>query len=291
MCIRDSDYTHLGDDLAALNGMFNRGDTFVEALRNAERPMIVVGEAALSGDDSGALLDAAHALAGEFGAFAEGWAGFGVLQSAAGRVGALDVGFVPGDGGRDTAGILSAAASGELKTLVLLGADEVISGFAKPAGLTVIYVGHHGDAGASVADIVLPCAAYTEMAATYVNTEGRVQETRRAVSPKGEAREGWAILRALSDVMGKPLCYDTRAALLENLRESVPSFAGLGFAPGHDGREALVSSLPAMPTLSSTVLRGGAGDFYLTNPIARASKTMAECSQLNETVETPVAAE
>jgi len=285
------DYTHLGTDPAELNGLYGRDDAFVETLRNAKRPMIVIGEDALARTDGAALLDTAHALAGEFGALLEDWAGFGVLHSAAGRVGALDVGFVPGEGGRDTAGILAAAETGEIDTLVLLGADEAITGFNKPAGLTVIYVGHHGDAGASIADVILPCAAYTEMAATYVNTEGRVQETQRAVSPKGEAREGWAIFRALSDVLGKTLPYDTREALLETLRESVPSFAGLGFAPGADGKDSLVESLPMAPVLDGPALQGIRADFYLTNPIARASKTMAECSQLQETLETPVAAE
>ena len=155
----------------------------------------------------------------------------------------------------------------------------------------MIYVGHHGDAGASIADIILPCAAYTEMAATYVNTEGRVQETRRAVSPKGEAREGWAIFRALSDVLGKTLQYNTREALLADLRESVPGFGGLGFAPGADGRTNLVESLPMTPELSGAAFQGATEDFYLTNPVARASKTMAECSQLKEQLETPMAAE
>lgn len=285
------DYTHLGTEPASLNGLFNRDDAFIEALRNADRPMVVVGEGALAREDGAAILDAAHALAGEFGAFVEDWAGFGVLHTAAGRVGALDVGFVPGDGGRDTGAILKAAETGEIDTLVLLGADEVISGFSKPAGLTVIYVGHHGDAGASIADIILPCAAYTEMAATYVNTEGRVQETRRAVSPKGEAREGWAIFRALSDVLGNTLQYDTREALLADLRESVPGFGGLGFAPGADGRTNLVESLPMAPELSGATFQGATEDFYLTNPVARASKTMAECSQLKEQLETPMAAE
>ena len=285
------EYTHLGSDARDLNGLYNRDDEFVEVLRNAERPMIVIGEEALCQPDGEALLNTAHALAGEFGAFVDGWAGFGVLHTAAGRVGALDAGFVPGENGRDTASILAAAQAGELKTLVLLGADDAIDGFEKPAGLTVIYVGHHGDAGASIADIILPCAAYTEMAATYVNTEGRVQETRRAVSPKGEAREGWAIFRALSDAVGKTLPYDTRDALLASLRESVPSFAGLGFAPGADGKDALVDSLPMAATLDARVLQASKSDFYFTNVIARASKTMAECAQMKEQLETPVAAE
>ena len=269
-----------------------RDDPFAEALRNAERPMIVVGEAALCRDDGAAILDAAHALSADVGAFSEDWTGFGVLHAAAGRVGALDIGFLPGEGGRDTAAILNAAETGEIKTLFLLGADEaVLDGFQKPADLTVVYIGHHGDAGASIADIILPCAAYTEMAATYVNTEGRVQMTRRAVQPKGEAREGWAIFRALSDVLGKTLPYDSADQLRDQLRESVPSFAGLNYAPGAESSAVLKDAAPAMPHLSGPAFRAATADFYFTNPIARASKTMAECSQLQTRLETPVAAE
>jgi NADH-quinone oxidoreductase subunit G len=176
------------------------------ARQRLDRPyvrMIVLGEGALLHENGDAVLAAAIRLANETGAIADDWAGFGVLHNAAGRVGALDTGFVPGEGGKATADILG----GGMETIVLLGADEV--DLSKTSAATVIYVGSHGDAGASRADIILPAAAYTEMAATFVNTEGRVQVTSKAVQPKGEAREGWAIFRALSDVMGKTLPYDT----------------------------------------------------------------------------------
>jgi NADH-quinone oxidoreductase subunit G len=204
-------------------------------------------------------------------------------------VGALDVGFVPGDGGAATGEILS----GSKDTVVLLGADEV--NLSNLDGSTVIYVGSHGDAGAARADIILPSAAYTEMTATYVNTEGRVQMTSRAVQPKGEAREGWAIFRALSDVMGKTLPYDTAEALRDVLRgpegESTV-FSGLGFAPGAMGAEALKAPVEGVEgSLSTATFRPVFDDFYMTNPIARASKTMAECSALASALDTPVAAE
>ena len=172
-----------------------------------------------------------------------------------------------------------------------LGADEVdLSRVSQET--TVIYVGSHGDRGASRADIVLPCAAYTEMEATYVNTEGRVQMTGKAVQPKGEAREGWAIFRALSDVMGKTLPYDSADALRAALREAEDSvFAGLGFAPGAAGVDALKTLIETDQALSGAPLASPIKDFYLTNPIARASKTMAECSLLKTGLDTPVAAE
>ena len=273
------DYTHLGNSADALT----KAET-AEFLKGAKRPMIVLGEGALCHDDGEAILAAAIKLANETGAVADDWAGFGVLHNAAGRVGALDVGFVPGEGGEATAEILG----GGKETIVLLGADD--TDLSKTSAATVIYVGSHGDAGASRADIILPSAAYTEMAATYVNTEGRVQVTSKAVQPKGEAREGWAIFRALSDVMGKTLPYDTVEALRESLRENAV-FAGIGYAPGAAGAEALKAVPESAGSLSGTPFTPVIGDFYLTNPIARASKTMAECSALATALDTPVAAE
>lgn len=272
------DYEHLGTGPEALAA--------IEKLKVAKRPLIVVGEDALIRPDGQAILAATHAAALKIGAIREDWAGFGVLHTAAGRVGALDVGFVPEADGLDTA----AMVSGALDTLVLLGVDEV--DLSRLGETKIIYVGHHGDAGATKADIILPCAAYTEMAATYVNTEGRVQMTRAAVEPKGEAREGWAIFRALSDILGHKLPYDSVKALREQLRADLPHFAGLGFAPAEAGAEALMAPLETSDMLDLTVpFMSRRGDFYLTNPIARASKTMAECSLQHRGLETAVAAE
>lgn len=285
----DLTYEHawLGDGASALTDI--RNSDFGKVLSDAERPMIVVGEGALCGEDGAAVLAKALELTNEIGAIKDGWAGFGVLHNAAGRVGALDIGFVPGEGGAATAEILS----GGMDTVVLLGADELdLSGLGDAK---VIYIGSHGDAGAARADIILPSAAYTEMSATFVNTEGRVQMTSRAVQPKGEAREGWAIFRALSEVVGKKLPYDTADALRAELRgpegEST-TFSGLGFAPGAMGAEALKTPITTAPTILTTAtFRPVFDDFYMTNPIARASKTMAECSALASALDTPVAAE
>ena len=272
------DYEHLGTGPAAISK--------IEKLKGLKKPMVVVGEDALARADGDAVFAAAHKAALAIGAVQDDWAGFGVLHTAAGRVGALDVGFVPGADGRDTHAMLS----GGVETLVLLGADELALPAKKPE--TVIYIGHHGDAGAGYADIVLPCAAFTEMSATYVNSEGRVQMTQAAVQPKGQAKEGWAIFRALSESLGKTLPYDSADALRATLREQVPSFAGLGFAPAEAGASALKTPVDGGKVTAKApdfaVLRG---DFYLTNAIARASKTMAECSLQKQGLETAVAAE
>ena len=277
-------YTHLGTSADALNGAAVR-----EFFKGAKRPMIVVGEAATCRSDGAAILSAALSMAQETGAVSDGWAGFGMLHTAAGRVGALDAGFIPVDGGKATKEILS----GALKTVVLLGADEV--DLSQVGSAQVIYVGSHGDAGAALADIVLPCAAYSEITATYVNTEGRVQMTTRAVQPKGEAREGWAIFRALSGIMGKVLPYDTAdelRALLRGKAGQNTAFSGRGYAPGAKGVAALLAAPPAADGgLGNAPFKRAIADFYLTNPIARASRTMAECSALATSLDTAVAAE
>ncbi|MBU3921764.1 MAG: molybdopterin-dependent oxidoreductase, partial [Alphaproteobacteria bacterium] len=277
-------YEHFGTSPDALNS-----EAAAAFLKGARKPMIVVGEAAACRPDGAAILAAAQKLAQYSGAIAEGWAGFGMLHTAAGRVGALDAGFVPADGGKATGDILG----GSLKTVVLLGADEV--DLSALGAAKVVYVGSHGDAGASRADIVLPSAAYSEMSATYVNTEGRVQMSTRAVQPKGEAREGWAIFRALSALFGTPLPYDTADELRGVLRGRAGEntvFSGRGYAPGAKGVSALMSG-PAAPAggPGREPFKRAVSDFYLTNPIARASRTMAECSALATSLDTAVAAE
>ncbi|MBI1252804.1 MAG: NADH-quinone oxidoreductase subunit G [Hyphomonas sp.] len=277
-------YTHLGTSADALAGAAVR-----DFFRGAKRPMIVVGEAAACRSDGAAILAAALSMAQETGAVSDGWAGFGMLHTAAGRVGALDAGFIPAEGGKATKDILG----GALKTVVLLGADE--ADLSQLGSAQVIYVGSHGDAGAARADIVLPCAAYSEITATYVNTEGRVQMTTRAVQPKGEAREGWAIFRALSGVTGTVLAYDTADELRTLLRGKTgqnTAFSGRGYAPGTKGVPALLAAPPqAVGGLGNAPFGRAIADFYLTNPIARASRTMAECSALAASLDTAVAAE
>ena len=280
------DYSHLGTSADDLDGLLSGDSGFAKAFKAARRPMVVVGEQALVGEYGLEVLNAAHQLALDAGAVQEDWAGFGILHNAASRVGALDVGFVPDEGGSDTAAMLS----GAVDTLVLLGGDE--HDLSRLGDTKVVYIGHHGDAGAARADVILPCAAYTEMDATYVNTEGRVQMTSKAVQPKGEAREAWAIFRALSEVMEKTLPYDSAAELREVLREENAVFSGLGFAPGAAGQASLQEARERPHNLEKARPFGTAiGDFYLTNPIARASKTMAECSLMKRGLETPVAAE
>ena len=208
----------------------------------------------------------------------EGWNGYNILHNAASRVAGLDMGFLPGEEGRNTQSILSGAENGDIKTVYLLGADEIDT--SKLSKAFVIYQGSHGDAGAHCADVILPGAAYTEKSGLYVNMEGRVQLGMPAVPPKGEAKEDWAIIRALSAHVERVLPYDSLEALRETLFAEHPSFASLDNVETTEDGGVDMSQLGAAGTLSSAPLKNAVEDFYLTNPIARASQVMAECSEL-----------
>jgi NADH-quinone oxidoreductase subunit G len=257
-------YAHLGAGPDALEKIAN-GEGFGEILAKAERPLILVGAGALAREDGPAIaaLAAKLAVKGD-------WNGFSVLHTAASRVGALDLGFVPGAGGLDAQAM---AKAGALDLLFLVGADEIN---VEPDAF-VVYVGTHGDRGAHRADVILPGAAYTEKSGLYVNTEGRVQMTDRAGFPPGDAREDWAIFRALSAALGKTLPFDSLAQLRALLFKSVPHMAKIGQIEAADS--SALARLPA-GEVSGAAFVSPITDFYLTNPIARASKVMAECSAL-----------
>ncbi|MEF2545897.1 NADH-quinone oxidoreductase subunit NuoG [Aurantimonas sp. E1-2-R+4] len=262
--------TYLGAGTETLSdlGAANRG--FFDTLKNSERPMIIVGQGALAGENGADVLASIAALAREIGAITEGWNGFNVLHSAASRVGGLDIGFVPGESGKTTAQM----GDGEVDVLFNLGADEI----EIAAGPFVVYIGTHGDRGAHRADVILPGAAYTEKSGTWVNVEGRAQTGSRASFPPGDAREDWAIIRALSAVLGKTLPFDSLAALR---RELYQSHAFMRSDRIESADPAVITGLAdRAKSLGTGMFASNIGDFYLTNPIARASKVMAECSQL-----------
>jgi NADH-quinone oxidoreductase subunit G len=246
-----------------------------------ERPMMIVGMGALARPDGETVLTMAAKAAVSLGVTKDGWNGFNVLHTAAARVAGLDLGFVPRDGGLDTAGMLSAAATGTLDVLYLLGADEL--DLTKiDASVFVIYQGSHGDAGAHRADIILPGAAYTEKSATYANTEGRVQQTAKAGFPPGQAREDWTIFRALSDEVGHTLPYDTLPALRAAMYKAAPGLARLNEAGGADASAIVALAKRATGAMTDAPFVSPVKDFYLTNPIARASAVMAEMSALKK---------
>jgi len=264
----------LGADAGALAGLADSDAAFVSALRNAKKPAFIIGQGALARPDGAAVLAAAAKAAEAFGVVREGWNGWNVLHTAAARVGGLDLGFIPKEGGK-TAAEMTAKDGADV--LFLLGADEI--DLSQTAAF-VVYLGTHGDAGAHRADVILPGAAYTEKAGLYVNTEGRVQRGERAVFPKGEAKEDWAILRALSEHLGAKLPYDTQDQLRAKLFADHPTFGEIDYAPGATPTAFDLSGLGATGEISDAPLATPITAFHLTNPIARASVTMAECAAL-----------
>jgi NADH-quinone oxidoreductase subunit G len=269
----DTEYLGAGPDTLAR--IADGSHDFAKVLKDAERPMLIVGMGALARPDGAAVLAAARKVADEAGMITDGFNGFSVLHTAAARVGGLDIGFTPGKGGRDVAGIVEGAKSGSIKAIYLLGADGLDAQALKESGATVIYQGHHGDAGAHAADIILPGAAYTEKNATFVNTEGRVQLARRAAFPPGEAKDDWAILRALSESLGKPLDWIDFDGLRKRMRGEFPHLARVDDAepaPWADfGQAGEMDDAPFVSPIDN---------FYMTDPISRASETMAECVQV-----------
>jgi NADH-quinone oxidoreductase subunit G len=277
----------LGASASVLEKLADGSHPFAATLKNAKRPMLILGAGAIARPDGAAILKLAARIASETGMIGPegspaegGWNGFNVLHTAASRVAALDLGFLPGPGGHDVAGILERAGKGEIEFVYLLGADEI--DMARLGKAFVVYQGTHGDEGANRADVVLPGAAYTEKPGLYVNTEGRVQLANRASFPLGEAKEDWAILRALSAVAGKRLLYDDIEGVRRAILTDAPHFATRGKPAAHAGANpAIWNAIGAAGKIDADrPLASAVTDFYLTNPIARSSETMAECSRL-----------
>ncbi|BFZ55505.1 ndufs1 NADH-ubiquinone oxidoreductase subunit [Savitreella phatthalungensis] len=246
-------------------------------LSAAKKPMIILGSAVLEHPDAKAIVETVGQFVNknEKVFFRDDWNGFNVLQRAASRAGAYDVGFSTQ---------LKSASETKAKFVYLLGADELAPEDI-PRDAFVVYQGHHGDLGAQYADVVLPGAAYTEKSATYVNTEGRVQTTRAATNPPGVAREDWKIVRAVSEALGVTLPYDDIMSVRDRMADVSPnlvrydivektSLAAVGakalMVDANKGQATKASNAPLKNPITLE-------NFYLTDPIARSSKTMARC--------------
>jgi len=273
-------YDYLGAGPETLAKIADGSHPFLKKLAGVERPMLILGQAALARPDGAAVLALAAKAAIEMGTIKPTlpWNGFNVLHTAAARVAGLDLGLVPAKGGLDVESMLEASAKGKIEIVYLLGADEI--DMERLGDAFVIYQGSHGDRGAHRADVILPGAAYTEKDAIYVNTEGRAQMTARAVFPPGEAREDWTILRALSGVLGQPLPFDTTQQLRAKMFAAHPHLALLDLID-----PAETSAIERLAKKPAKVDRERFGrsiqDFYLSNPIARSSSIMANLSALH----------
>jgi NADH-quinone oxidoreductase subunit G len=263
---------HLGDGPAAIRALLDGTHPFMEVLRGAKKPMVILGRGAIARADGPAVLAAAWAVARAVDALRPDWHGFNMLHQFGGQVGALELGFLPGRGGLDIGRMMG----GGVDLLWLLGADGFDASVI-PSSTFVVYQGHHGDRGASRADVILPGAAYTEKDGTYVNTEGRVQRAWLSVHAPGEAREDWRIIRAAGEALGVRLAFDDLTQLRAAMAEHAPQFdepfarAGCADVTGPAGDPAAMSDAPFVLPITQ---------YHLADVIARASGTMAECARV-----------
>lgn len=267
-------YEQVGHSPVALRDLLENKHGFVKTLKEAKNPMLILGAGALARQDGPAIHAAAREIADKFGLVRDGWNGFNVLQLDAARVGGLDLGFVPSTKhGMTARAILPAAMGDRLDVLYLMGMDELDP---KRLGKRafVIYQGHHGDRAAQRADVILPSPAYTEKMGTYVNTEGRPQRTTPALKPIGEALPDWDIVCRISQAVGKKRSYRTYTDVSKAMIAAYPHLGRLDEVPVNEWGD-----FGEMDTLSLHPFSFAIDNFYMTDPISRASKTMAACTR------------
>ena len=265
-------YDHLGEGALELKELLSGKHSFCEKLKSSKRPMVILGPSVYRRRDASTIVDLVQQLCESYAVFQEDWNGFNVLHTKASSVGALDLGFVPEKKTTDMTTLLRDIQQDAIKLVYLLGVDSLSKEDLKDA--FVIYQGHHGDVGAHSADVVLPGLSYTEKTATYVNVEGRVQSTTACAKAQGQAKEDWKILRALSDVLGQTLPFNTLEALREQMTAQHPTFQEYGavsfrtYEKQTDFTPESLSQLPFEDTIPN---------YYMTDVISKNSATMAAC--------------
>ena len=262
----------LGSDTQIIDQIYEGNHSYNNILEKSSKSLILLGESILNRSDGAGILGRVREIAKKYNFYSNKWNGIGVLHTAANRVGALEVGFVPGKNGLNTQGILNGIKSNKIKLLWLLGYDEVIP--KRNSESFIIYQGHHGDIGANSADLILPGSAYTEKNATYINTEGRVQRTYASVPPPGNAKEDWKIIRAFSEYINNVLPYNNISQLRSRFEEINKSF---------NIENSLIKSEPTdigdtSVKLNNSKIQPKNINYFMTCPISRSSETMAKCT-------------
>ena len=260
------DVINIGDDLSILEQVESDNHDLSKDLANAKNPVFIIGDAVYTRDDSLAIMKILSEIASKYGAIRDDWNGFNILQNTASITGAIDLGFFPSKASLGASQMLEKLESGELKILILAGADNI--DLPKNHNGTVIYIGHHGDKSANNADIILPAAAFTEKDSTFVNNEGRIQYTRKAVPAPGDAKADYDLILAISNKLGLDLGFNDLASLRKEMLKLMN-----GFKPHSEKTEIKTKQTK----ISKAKLANIKTNFYQTNTISRASKTMAAC--------------
>eukprot|EP00210_Caulerpa_lentillifera_P006472 g6184.t1 len=266
-------YQHLGDGLVTLEEVANGGG-FLELMKSSQRPMMIIGSSVFTRKDRDAILTHLSQIASKGGVVKDGWNGYNVIHDYASCVAALDLGFVPS---------ISARSNPSCKFVFLFGSDDYEDAEV-PKDAFVVYQGHHGEKGASRADVVLPGAAHTEKIGTYVNFEGRVQRTFSAVPTMSDARDDWKIIRALSEVLGVQLPYDDLDGVHRRMSEIAPHFGTYNkIQPTIWMNGSFVEgNLKDQDVKDQAPLKSSIANFFMTDVISRMSRTMAKCVQAHE---------
>ncbi len=265
-------YVHAGDQATTLKEIADGSHAICKDISQAQRPMIIIGQAALNRRDSREILRLSQEIAEKYKMIQDGWNGFNVLHYAAGRVGALDLGFVPEQNGLSTHDIIAGCQRSQIKAIILNGVDTIPGGSFGEAA--VIYIGHHGDEGAHRADIILPGLAYTEKFATYVNTEGRPQQTQKAVANPGDAQDDWWLIAELARKCGINLNIKTWSDVLALMVNLNPIFSHMNQIIPAEWTK-ITSKYPE--TLSHIAFKAPVDNYYMSDPISRHSSIMAAC--------------
>lgn len=264
-------YTYLGDDPLLLQNLVDGRGDFAKLLANAKNPMIIIGNDVVTRKDGLNLISITKKIAQKYNAIRDDWNGYNFLAKSTGLVNGLDTGFTTTDP------LLEEISQGKIEMLFLLGVDDSIDFEQLKNNGFIVYIGSHGDAGAELADVILPAAAYAEKEATYVNLEGRAQMSVQVVAPLGAALEEYKIILKLADKLGYDLGFFDLPSLRSEIAKFNPNLAQLNSITKTNWLIAQ-DSTDKVDWTEKVITRDF--DFYLTNPIARASVTLNKCSKL-----------
>ncbi len=264
------DYKHLGNEVEILQDILNDKSEFCEVLRQAKKPMLVLGHDMLTREDGALILNMAKKIAEKFNMIQDDWNGFNFLPKTSGLINGLELQFTSSIGVNE---ILNQAEKSEIKMVFLHAVDDDIE-FEKLKDCFVVYIGSHGDKGAHIADVILPGAVYSEKDAIYINLERRAQSTKRAVSAPGEANEDWENFIGLAKKLGIDLGFQTLGEIRQALAANHETFRNLDKIT----KASWIKSGEINSDFSDKKITMKKFDFYLTNPITRASRIMNRCS-------------
>ena len=267
------DYNFLGNNIDVLNDIYDQKNEFGKSFNKSNFPMIIIGDEALKDSQSRNIQSICIEILTKANAFRKDWNGFNIMHNSSSIVGSYDL--LNNYSSISHFEINNQCKTGEIKFLFLLGVDENL--YQDYKDTFIVYQGHHGDAGAQRANVILPGSAYTEKSASFINLEGRLQTTERAVFPPGDAKEDWAIIRAMSEFLGKKIKYDSLNELRDQMNKEV--FEKIIFREGSFNKKPLKGKFEK---LNSSHLIGSGRNQYMTCPISRSSNTMAECLKNQE---------